>query len=367
MNILFICSEADPLVKIGGLGDVGGALPAALHSLSKEGGNYSSLDIRLAIPYYPKIKIQDIPTRFITSIKIKTAESPVEARIFETSLSGVTTYLVSGEPIDRSEMVYGLDFKSDAEKFIFFSLACLQLPHALHWTVDILHANDWHTAVAVHQLKDLPNKPAELKNTKSILSLHNLPFMGTGSEEALKKYQISPSTNSDLPAWGRELPLPMGLAAADRIIAVSPTYAREILTPEYGCDLQDFLKTRETNLMGILNGIDTHAWDPFTDPEIRPNFDQGTIENKKLNTAALRKEFYLPAKNNQPLLVLISRLDQQKGVDILIEALRLIKKHPWQAILLGTGNKLLEQACVDLQTALPDKVRAAIASTAGTK
>lgn len=361
MNVLFISSEADPLVKVGGLGDVGGSLPVALHALRTENTCYSSLDIRIAIPYYPKIKNQDIPIHPVASFKIDTTKLPILVQVYETSLSGVITYLISGEPIDRTELVYGMDFKSDAEKFVFFSLACLKLPQALNWPIDILHANDWHTAVALHKLKTRKDRPAELKKTKSILSLHNLPFMGTGSEEALKQYKIRPSTNQDLPRWGKTLPLPMGLAAADKIIAVSPTYAREILTPQYGCDLQGFLKTREESLMGILNGIDTRVWDPSTDSEIPSNFNLETIVNKRHNTTALRKEFNLPLKKNLPLLVLISRLDQQKGVDILVEALHLIKDQPWQAILLGTGNKILEQACMDLQTALPDKVRTAIA------
>ena len=284
MNVLFISSEADPLVKVGGLGDVGGSLPVALHALRTENTRYSTLDIRIAIPYYPKIKNQDIPIHPVTSFEVETAKLPIEVQVYETSLSGVITYLISGEPIDRTELVYGMDFKSDAEKFVFFSLACLKLPQALKWPIDILHANDWHTAVALHKLKTRRDRPAELKNTKSILSLHNLPFMGTGSEEALKQYKIRPSTNQDLPRWGKTLPLPMGLAAADKIIAVSPTYAREILTPQYGCDLQDFLKTREESLMGILNGIDTRVWDPSTDAEIPSNFNVETIVNKRRNT-----------------------------------------------------------------------------------
>jgi starch synthase len=152
----------------------------------------------------------------------------------------------------------------------------------------------------------------------------------------------------------------MGLAAADQIVAVSPTYAREIMTPEFGCDLQGFLQTRQSKISGILNGIDTQLWDPATDVALPANYDNRNIDARVKNKRTLLKEFQLDYEKNTPLIVLISRLDRQKGIDIVLEGLRMIPDDPWQAILLGTGDKRLEQDCIDLEKEMPHKVRAAI-------
>ncbi len=360
LNILFIAAEADPFVKVGGLGDVAGSLPRAIASLTKANGLEHNIDIRLVIPYYQQIKDQSIPVKRVTSFALDSIQGPVQAEVYSTTTTGITTYLISGEPINRNTAVYGEDFKSDAEKFVFFSLACLALPHVLEWRVDILHANDWHTAVAAHALKAMVDKPRELKTTRSILTIHNLPFMGAGAEEGLTKYGILPSPNKNLPPWGKTLPLPMGLAAADQIVAVSPTYAKEILTPEYGCDLQKFLRTRKNRISGILNGLDTQTWDPFTDPFIEVNFNITQMKEKKKNKAALQKEFGFDQDENIPLLILISRMDPQKGIDIALEGLRLIKDIPFQAILLGTGMVRLENACRELADVFPQKIHTSI-------
>ncbi len=360
LNILFIAAEADPFVKVGGLGDVAGSLPAAIGRVIKADGLHQTIDIRLAIPYYRQVKEQPFSVQKVTSYTVDSTHGPVLAEVYSAIVKGMTVYFISGEPIGRNPAVYGSDFKSDAEKFIFFSLACLMLPHALEWNLDILHVNDWHTAVAAHVMKFLHKKPPELRHTHTVLTIHNLPFMGAGAEDGLKKFNIPPASNKRLPDWGRNLPLPMGLAAADQIVAVSPTYAKEILTPEYGCDLQDFLYTRKANISGILNGLDTGYWDPATDQYIETKYDEHQLTRKKLNKSALQKEFGLDQRDDIPLLILISRMDPQKGIDIAVEGLRRISDVSWQAILLGTGMTSLENSCKELADELPQKVRAAI-------
>lgn len=359
IRVLFIASEAAPLVKAGGLGDVAGALPAALNRLGAVVGG-ASAEVRLVIPFYNSIKTSNISATFIRKFKVSTLNGAVEAGLFETSLSGVVTYLVSGAPVSESASIYGKDFKEDAEKFVFFSLACLKIPSLIGWKCDILHANDWHTAVAIHHLATAKKKNASLQTTRSVLTIHNLPFMGSGVDEALVKYKISPSNDDNLPNWGKTQPLPMGLAAADRIVAVSPTYAKEILTPEYGCDLQDFLRKRSGHLTGILNGIDVESWDPATDPALKFNFAVSNFTTRSQNKRALLAEFGFPVESDVPLLALVSRFDWQKGIDIIIAGLRAMKNFAWRVILLGTGERNLEQACRDLEDEMPGKVRAAI-------
>lgn len=355
LNVLFIAAEADPLVKAGGLGDVAGSLPVALNQLSDV-----RVDVRVAIPFYNSIKRKNNEFEKVGDIEVPSIDGIVSGEVFTTTIAGVTFYLISGEPITRIEETYSADFKSDAEKFIFFSLACLRLPTILKWRCDVLHAHDWHTAVAIHQLRTNRHPSEFLASTRCVLTVHNLPFMGTGSEYALTKYNIKPSHNKNLPGWARTLPLPMGLASADRIVAVSPTYAREIMTPDFGCDLQGFLQTRQSRISGILNGIDIDSWDPANDAAITTKFDAGRLDARLKNKRSLLKEFQLTYNDFTPLLILISRLDRQKGIDIVLEGLRMIDDYPWQAILLGTGDKRIELDCRSLEAEMPDRVRAAI-------
>jgi starch synthase len=184
--------------------------------------------------------------------------------------------------------------------------------------------------------------------------------MGAGTAEALKDYGIPELADDRLPPWGSYQPLPMGLASADYLTTVSPTYAREILTPEFGCGLQDFLQLRASSITGILNGLDETGWDPAADAALAQNFTQETLDQRSENKLALLHEFGLPPNLDQPLLILISRMDYQKGVDLAFEALHLVSGLPWQAVLLGTGDPGLETAARQLEAEFPYRVKAAI-------
>ncbi|KAF0112313.1 MAG: starch synthase [Chloroflexi bacterium] len=360
IHVLFIAAEADPYVKIGGLGDVAGSLPLALHRLYNADIFQQKLDIRLVLPYYGVIQQQDLTVKKVCSFSVQTNKDPVQAEVYETTKEGLIIYFVSGDPIPPGDPVYNQNFSADADKFIFFSLACLELPKVLGWRVDILHVHDWHTAIAVHQLKMIKKRDSFYKKSRSIITLHNLPFMGNGSEQALVKYKIKPSTDPTLPDWAQYLPLPMGFAAADQIVAVSPAYAQEILTPEFSCNLHDFFESNQKKLSGILNGLDTILWNPSTDSFIHQTYDRNSLGKKRLNKSEIQKEMGLVENPETPLIVLISRMDTQKGIDIAIEALKLTKNLPWQAILLGSGDIKLEQLCQSLEDQLPDKVRARV-------
>jgi starch synthase len=277
-----------------------------------------------------------------------------------THVGDLPVYLIAGDPIPADAPVYSLDARKDGEKFTFFSLAVLELARALDWAPDILHANDWHTAISVYALAQRRVEDPFFANTRSILTLHNLPYMGAGTEDALSDYGISPVKDNRLPSWGKYQPLPMGLATADYITTVSPTYAREIMTPEFGCDLQDFLQMRAGSVAGILNGLDESSWDPTIDPTQPENFNQDHLEKRAVNKQALVREFVLPQIQEMPLLILISRMDRQKGVDLVVEGLRQVAGLPWQAVLLGTGEPGLEAAMRQLEAEFPYRVRAVI-------
>lgn len=360
LRVLFVASEADPLIKVGGLGDVTGSLPRTLRALTPEQTGGYQLDVRLAIPFHSAIanRVKDI--QLVTSFAVPTPTGAIAAEAYLTSVDDLPVYLIAGDPIPKDSTVYSLETRKDGEKFTFFSLAVLELVRKLEWRPHILHAHDWHTAIAVRSLDLRRQVDPFFADTHSIFTIHNLPFMGAGTEAALQAFGVPPVEDERLPEWGAYQPLPMGLATADLITTVSPTYAREILTPEFGCGLQYFLQARANDVSGILNGLDEQAWDPATDAALPVRYNQDSLEQRRNNKQALLQEFSLPHNMDLPLLILISRMDWQKGVDLALDSLRIVAGLPWQAILLGNGDPTLEASVRQLEAEFPYRVRAAI-------
>ncbi|MDD5370299.1 MAG: glycogen/starch synthase [Anaerolineaceae bacterium] len=360
LRILFIVAEADPFIKVGGLGDVGGSLPRALRNLAADETGGFRLDVRLVIPFYGAIDQNTYSLRPGVSFPVFTAEGSIQATAYTTELDGLPVYLIAGPPIQRSSAVYSLDTHQDSAKFTFFSLAALELARQLDWKPDILHANDWHTALSIYALSLKRPEDAFFKDTCSVLTLHNLPFMGAGAENSLSVYGLPPAEDDRLPSWAQVMPLPLGLLTADRIVPVSPTYAREILTPEFGCSLEDFLQTRSSAITGILNGIDTVTWDPTREQQGVASYGLDTLDIRSVNKSALQARFSLAENPETPLLAFIGRMDPQKGVDLVIKSLRLLSELDWQAIILGTGVPALEAEARQLEIEFPDRVRSVI-------
>ncbi len=360
LRILFVAAEADPLIKVGGLGDVTGSLPRALRALKSEQTEGYRLDVRLAIPFHSAITTRQKNIEPAVSFTVPYSEGEMPAQAYLTHVDDLPVYLIAGEPIAKDAPVYSLNTRKDGEKYTFFSLAILELARKLNWKPDILHAHDWHTAIAVYALKLRREEDPFFAHTRSILTVHNLPFMGAGTEEALQYFSIPPLEDDRLPEWGAYQPLPMGLASADQITTVSPTYAREIMTPEFGCGLQDFLQNRADSVTGILNGLDETTWDPSSDSALAETFDQSVLDQRIINKQALIREMSLPPNLDLPLMILISRMDWQKGVDLALDGLRQVAGLPWQAILLGNGDPGLEAAVRQLEAEFPYRVRAVI-------
>lgn len=360
MNVLFLAAEADPLVKVGGLGDVAGSLPPALRQLTTEKTSGIELDVRLVIPFHSVIRQKNLDLEFLFEYEVPAGPGPIIAQAYRLLLNDIQIYLIAGSPIGEDAPVYDPDPAIDGLKYFFFSMAALELVRKLGWQPDILHANDWHTAIAVYAPKVNMSHDPFFKNLASVLTIHNLLFMGAGTEAAIDTFGLPASQSPALPWWAKKFPLPLGLEAADRIVPVSPTYAREILTPEYGGGLEEFLRTRQDSITGIVNGIDQTSWNPATDPALPVNFDIATLQKKQSNKKALITEFSLDPYLKIPLLILIARMDQQKGVDLAVNGLTQMIGESWQAILLGTGNLEIEDACRQLESQYPDRVRTVI-------
>ena len=352
INILFLAAEAEPFVKVGGLGDVAGTLPRALRALHAEVTGDIKLDVRLVLPLHSVIRQDSLRPMGIYSIPRGDSEVQVEA--FEGVLDGMPVYFIDGQPIRASGAVYSSNNKLDGEKYTFFSLAALELPRQLNWVPDIIHTNDWHTALASYG--NLARRWDDKKNrTASVVTIHNLPFLGPDVKETLAAYHL-PLANTDLPTWARVMPMPLGLWASDAIVAVSPTYADEILQPEFGCGLQDFLKNRTDTLSGILNGLDISSFDPQTDSALAANFNADSLSARARNKTALQERVGLPVDADIPLLGMVSRMDQAKGIDIALKGLKMLHRQNWQWVVLGAGDAKLEVQARKLQDELPGRV-----------
>ncbi len=352
VKVLFLAAEADPFVKIGGLGDVAGSLPYALIK--------AGIDTRLVLPLHGSIQQQNLPLQQIARYDIDHQDGKLEAVVFMAEFDGLVVYFISGDPIPTRAPVYSGNNAIDGYKYIFFSLAALQLLDYIDWSPAILHANDWHTAPAVYALDLSRREKARNSKIASVLGIHNLPYLGNGAESALRSFGLPPATESDLPWWAQELPLPLGILSCDQIVTVSPSYAEEILTPEYGSGLEKFLKTHKAKISGVLNGLSVDSWNPAKDVVLPSNYDSDTLERRQNNKHALQEELALPPDLDVPLLAMISRLDPQKGVDLLPVALPAISHLPWQLVILGNGVPKLEKEMRQLETNFPDRVKAEI-------
>ncbi len=360
LRILHAAAEAAPFVKVGGLGDVTGSLPVALRRLPRKARRGVDLDLRLALPFHAAIPRSAASAQPVASFAVPRPGGAVEAQAYLAELDGIPVYLIAGEAVPAEGPVYSLDTQKDGEKFTFFSLAVLELCRALDWQPDILHAHDWHAALSLHELAARRGQSSFFASTRAVLTVHNLPYMGGGTDQALRAYGILPSLEMRLPDWGRYQPLPMGMAAADIITTVSPTYSREILTAEFGCGLEPYLQSRAGSVIGILNGLDIETWDPARDEALVSPFGLGSMQERPANKAALLEELGLFPQPGVPLLILISRFDRQKGIDLVAGALRQVLDEPWQAVLLGSGDPGLEAAAAQLERDLPERVRAVL-------
>ena len=335
MRVLFLAAEAAPLVKVGGLADVAGSLPGALRALGH--------DVRLAIPGYGALDWPGLQPKLSARFELPHAGGSQTAEIYEARTGTTPVFLVTGPPIPKDGSIYGSGIAEDAPKFVFFSLAALFSCQALGWKPDILHANDWHTGAAVQWLAAHGRANDFYRSVASVFTIHNLLYRGEGAGRALAEYGVAVTEIARaLPDWLRDAPLGLALLAADMLSTVSPTYAREILTPAFGEGLDGVLRARQDRLVGILNGLDLDVWNPATDKALAARFGAATLARRRANKNALQAEAGLSAEPRAPLLAVVSRLDPQKGLDIAVPAVRRWLAAGGQFVLLGTGQPSLE-------------------------
>lgn len=354
LRALFVTPELHPLVKTGGLADVSAALPAALRALG--------VDVRVLLPAYPGVierlgadrAVLDLPGR---------AQLPA-SRLLEAGLAcGTPVWVIDCPPLyHRGGGPYqdpaGRDFPDNALRFGLLGWAAALLAtdaSPLFWRPQVIHCNDWQTGLAPVYLKLVTGGSA-----KSVMTLHNLAFQGIFPPTAVQELGLPPECFSihGVEYYGNLSFLKAGIYYADRITAVSPTYAREIQSEPLGFGLHGLLAARRAHLTGILNGIDTQAWDPATDPFIARTYTAATLERKAENKAALQRALGLAPEAGIPLLGVVSRLTHQKGIDLLLAILPRLIKAPAQVAVLGSGEPALEMALLSWSARYPDRIAA---------
>lgn len=336
LRVLFMTSEVEPFAKTGGLADVAGALPKALHGLGH--------DIRVAMPRYGRID----PAKFGLTTALANVAVPMDSSVENVSIMrgnltpAVPVYLVDSPKYFDREGIYG--YPDDGERFILFCRAALEMLKQLNWQPDIIHCNDWHTGIVPNWLKTIYANDPFFSQTATAFTVHNLQYQGIFGHRILEIAGIDQYGFIYHPHLA-ELAnvvdlLARGLLFADVINTVSEQYAREVLTPEYGERLDPLLRDRRDRLFGILNGIDYSEMDPLTDPHIPVHYDVRTLDQKVADKLALQREANLPQREDVPLIGTVSRLADQKGFDLLARIFEdMMNAVDMQFVLLGTGDQ----------------------------
>lgn len=356
MKILFASSEAHPLIKTGGLGDVAGSLPLALRD--------ENVDARLILPAYPAALAKVDNAQVIARLDLPGSVGPTELLKATFPDSDMPLYLVRSEHyFDRPGGPYshpdGYDWPDNAQRFALFARAVVDLAQnrvGIDWQPDIVHCNDWQTGLVPALLS------LEAKRPATIYTIHNLAYMGL--------YGWDTFATLSLPGhfWsmdGMEFHnnisfLKGGIVYADWVTTVSPTYSWEIRTPEFGYGLEGLLNYRKDRLVGILNGVDYDVWDPAVDPLIPANYSPEDLSGKTQCKLALQRHFGLPEDPHIPVLGNVGRMVDQKGLDLLIEALPQLTHRDMQVVVLGSGEAWMEDALSQLAAHFPARIKVQI-------
>jgi starch synthase len=355
MNIVIVASEVTPFSKTGGLADVAGALPKALAELGAKVSVFS--------PFYPSVaKINQLKLKskeLVLSIKVGEEMKPV--RLYQIRQSEVDFYFIANDEYFNRPFLYGTpqgDYPDNGQRFIFFSKAVLASLVELNIKPDVIHCHDWQTALIPLYLKSSGEKYQSFAQTKTIFTIHNLGYQGLFSPETFQAIGIPDKYFSmqGIEFYGKVNFLKAGLVFADKLTTVSPTYAQEIQTKEFGFGLEGVLATRQKDLTGIINGIDYSIWNPAKDKFIKPNYDIKTLTSKPKVKAKLIQELKLNLSPAAPLISFIGRLALQKGIELVIAAIKTIFQTPNSEsripnfIILGTGEAKYHKMLKDLKS-----------------
>ncbi|MBP5754881.1 MAG: glycogen synthase GlgA [Clostridia bacterium] len=349
-KILFVASECVPFASSGGLGDVIGSLPAAL---KKEYGEKA--DIRVMIPLYSQIgETYREKMEFLCHFDVPLAWRRQYCGVLSLVKDGITYYFLDNEYYFKRRSLYG-SF-DDGERYAFFCRAALESLQRIDFMPDILHAHDWQSALAVVYLKYKYGLVPEYCGIKTVFTIHNIQYQGIYDKAILGDVFDIPNSDEAVLEYDGCINLMKGaIVCADRITTVSPTYAKEILSPQFSHGLHYVLEQNKGKIIGILNGIDTSYYNPASDTELYANYSARSLKGKRADKEELQKLMGLPADPDIPVLAVISRLVDHKGIDLITLAADDILQKEVQLIVLGTGDSYYEQFFACLAERYPRK------------
>ncbi len=353
MKILYAASEAAPFIKVGGLGDVAGALPKALCRAGD--------DVRVILPYYSAIApVWKEQCSLLGEFYFHNSWRNQHCNIYTAQVEGVTYYLLENDYYFNRTQTYG-EF-DDGERFAFFSRAILECLPYIDFYPEILHCNDWHTGLVPvlldTQFRDRPG----YSNIRTVYTIHNIEFQGKYDPYQLGNIFGLGEEVKPLLYYDNSINLMKGaIECANRVTTVSERYAEEIMSPPKSCGLEHILQARAWKVSGIVNGIDTDLFDPATDQRIAQNYTVENLELKVKNKNALQEELGLPKTDEIPLFGMVTRLTHQKGLDLLTAKLDWLLSQAVQVVILGTGDPRYEAFLRDAAERYPENLRVILA------
>ncbi|MDP9235803.1 MAG: glycogen synthase [Chloroflexota bacterium] len=351
MKVLFASVEMSPLAKVGGLGDVAGSLPRALRG--------RRIDARVAMPMHRVVDRTALPglTHVLSKVRVPWPGGDEHVDVWETAARGVPVYLLENERYFARERIYGLD--DDEERFLFYCDALLACASHLGFVPDVIHAHDWHTALLLTRLDAQPRH--RWADTGRVYTIHNLALRGDFDGTFADDFGIAPqqlAAPDRLPPELAYSAMAQGILHADRVNTVSETYAKEIMTPEYGAGLDALLRARASVVSGIVNGIDYEEFNPATDSALVKNYSVDTLEDRAANKRALQGRAGLQVSADALLFGVVTRLFAQKGIDLVAVAFdAMLALHDTQLIVLGTGDEDVHRMLLHLEQKYPEKVK----------
>ena len=350
-RVLFVTSEAAPFIKSGGLGDVAGALPAALRT--------AGVDCRVILPLYSKIPDSfREQMEFLGCITVRHSWRKQYCGIFYAEVGGVPYYLLDNEYYFKRWNIYGEN--DDGERFAFFSRAVLDVLPVIDFIPDVLHCNDWHTAFIPVVLREQMANYQGYENIRTVFTIHNIEFQGKYDPYILGDVFGMDEDKKPVLEYGGALNLMKGaIVTSDAVTTVSESYANEILDPYFSYGLHHILEENRGKLSGIVNGIDVDKFNPETDPALPCHYSFKTRAQKFRNKKSLQKELGL-ATEAVPMIGMVTRLTLQKGLDLVRQEFDNLMQENVQFVLLGTGDYEYEEFFREMQMRYPDKVRAII-------
>ncbi len=348
MKVLYAASEALPFIASGGLADVAGSLPAAMRK--------RLVGCRVVLPLYEAVP-QELRAemQFITSISVPVSWRRQYCGIFEAHHNGVIYYLLDNQYYFKRNGIYG--HYDDAERFAFFSRAVLEMLPAIGFQPDIIHANDWQTALVPVYYTLFYGKDPWYQNMKTVFTIHNIQYQGKYGMEILEDVFGIPQYDRSVVEHDGCVNLMKGaIETADRVTTVSESYAHEILDPWYAHGLDSILRERSWKLSGILNGIDTDGYDPATDPDVFAHYTAETVKaGKAENKQRLQERLHLPQRGDVPMIGMVTRLVSHKGLDLVRYAFDRLMQEDVQIVLLGSGDWAFETFFREKQGQYPEK------------